>query len=368
MHVQSVRIERFRSIAHLEFSPTRYTALIGPNNHGKSNILRALDFFFSSDKPQEADFHSDGQNDAHELHVEVTFNDLNAAEQGTFRRYVLPDGTMRVRKTGSSDGISFSGYTFQPRFPWGPDVDLTNRATLAELDPAFDIARYFSNSGRITKDAVAQFKQKYAEDHPEECEVIREDGPFLGLRTVPGELLGSFYLIPAVRDLRDEAKVQSSTWFGRIFTRLISDLIQYDAGVRQVQAALKQVVATLNKPEDGSESATRPKQLSDLESSLKSFLTDWGATLEVRLSVPDLDKLFQSGVSLYVDDGINLPADRKGHGLQRAIIFALMQAWMESQAAPGTEELYVFSEVRGQEFLAGIEGRGGWIGSPVGVA
>ena len=33
-----------------------------------------------------------------------------------------------------------------------------------------------------------------------------------------------------------------------------------------------------------------------------------------------------------------------------------------------TDTEYVFSEVRGQEFLAGIEGRAGWIGSPVGGA
>ena len=44
------------------------------------------------------------------------------------------------------------------------------------------------------------------------------------------------------------------------------------------------------------------------------------------------------------------------HGGRKAGIRSVSRVW------------YVFSEVRGQEFLAGIEGRAGWIGSPVGGA
>ena len=53
-------------------------------------------------------------------------------------------------------------------------------------------------------------------------------------------------------------------------------------------------------------------------------------------------KIFELGTELYLDDGLTTTADKKGHGLQRAVIFALLRAWAhiirEESVSPDGEE------------------------------
>ena len=59
MRINHIRIHNYRSILDLEMDCQPLVTLLGPNNHGKSNVLAALEFFFStSAKPVEQDFFS----------------------------------------------------------------------------------------------------------------------------------------------------------------------------------------------------------------------------------------------------------------------------------------------------------------------
>ncbi len=53
---------------------------------------------------------------------------------------------------------------------------------------------------------------------------------------------------------------------------------------------------------------------------------------------PEVEKLFELGTDLSVDDGHSTTADRKRHGLQRALTFALIQAWAKSLRRPQVKE------------------------------
>lgn len=44
MKIVYVRIENWRSIKSVEFSPADVTVLVGSNNAGKTNILSAINF------------------------------------------------------------------------------------------------------------------------------------------------------------------------------------------------------------------------------------------------------------------------------------------------------------------------------------
>jgi len=46
MRISKVEIESFKTIESLSFELERIAVLIGENNAGKSNILRAIDLFF----------------------------------------------------------------------------------------------------------------------------------------------------------------------------------------------------------------------------------------------------------------------------------------------------------------------------------
>ena len=47
MFIQSVRVKNFRSLVDVDISFEAYTAIVGPNDSGKSNLLRALNLFFN---------------------------------------------------------------------------------------------------------------------------------------------------------------------------------------------------------------------------------------------------------------------------------------------------------------------------------
>jgi len=67
---------------------------IGQNNHGKSNILYGLMFFFGQVPFEDLDFNET----SNELFVEVTFEDLDESDQITFNKYTTASNTMCVRK------------------------------------------------------------------------------------------------------------------------------------------------------------------------------------------------------------------------------------------------------------------------------
>ena len=56
MKLTRIRIRNFRSIDDLEIRPQDYTSLIGPNNSGKSSVLRAIKLFLNQEKPTPDDW------------------------------------------------------------------------------------------------------------------------------------------------------------------------------------------------------------------------------------------------------------------------------------------------------------------------
>ena len=54
MKIIRIAIKNYRSIKALAFNPVELTALVGPNNAGKTNILSALNFLLGERFPMPA--------------------------------------------------------------------------------------------------------------------------------------------------------------------------------------------------------------------------------------------------------------------------------------------------------------------------
>lgn len=70
MQIKRIHIENFRSIKTLDFEPGPYCVLIGENNSGKSNILRALNLALGETWPSERSFSEE------DFHNQDTSNDI----------------------------------------------------------------------------------------------------------------------------------------------------------------------------------------------------------------------------------------------------------------------------------------------------
>jgi putative ATP-dependent endonuclease of OLD family len=89
MKLKLLRLKNFRCFPGELIELNNYTSLLGPNNVGKSAILRAIDIFFRS-SPKNIpvttdDFYLKKGDDS--LEIALTFDDLTAAETEEFSHY-----------------------------------------------------------------------------------------------------------------------------------------------------------------------------------------------------------------------------------------------------------------------------------------
>jgi len=330
MRIKNLRIHNYRSIHDLEMECLSLVTLLGPNNHGKSNLLAALEFFFStSAKPTDHDFflyRSEGDND---LWVEITFTELTEQEKNTFKKYVLSNETVLIRKTAriqnGANEIFYNGYVEQPDHEW-LQSDKAGNYTSRDTVNQTPLKDFVPSSGRLTKADIEEAQGRYIELHREEITFQRrlEEAPLLGQKNVGGGVLPDFYLIPAVRDLTDEIKVKATTTFGRLLNRAVREMAERDPRFSQARKQLEELVQSLN---DRGDTEQQSNQLAKLESSLEQELRSWNVKVNIEVTPPELERLFELGTNVHLDDGVKTTADRKGHGLQRALIFALLRAW-----------------------------------------
>jgi len=293
MRISEITVHNYRSIRDLHLACQPMLVLLGPNNHGKSNLLAAVEFVLSTaSKPSSADFfHFRG--DDHELWVELTFESLTEQEQNTFKKYLRSDGSIRVRKSAcltdsGNTEVSYNGYLQQPEEEW-LRADHVSTLTTRDAVGATPLAGIVPASGRLSKAHIEEAQAQYIETHRDELtfEEILETGAFLGQKNIAGGLLPDFYLVPAVRDLADETKVKTTSTFGRLLNRAIQEMAERDPRFRQLREGLQDLVNTLNRSPDGG-ADERPEQLINLEGALQDELATWGVSIDIEVLPPAL--------------------------------------------------------------------------------
>jgi hypothetical protein len=335
MKINKIKIHNFRSICDLEMECQSLVVMLGPNNHGKSNVISALEFALStSAKPAQSDFCLFGGGNG-TLWVELTFHELTEQELITFKKYLRPDSCFCVRKTArlNESGaieVSYNGYVTEPE-EWWLKGDSVTRLTSREEVQGTPLSTLVPPTGRLKKALIEENQTQYIATHAAELIFTEtlETGPFLGQKNIGGGVLPDFYLIPAVRDLADETRIRTTSTFGRLLTRAVKEMAERDPRFQEIRVGLENLVRTLNRSEEGE----RPKQLQNLETALRTELSHWGVNVEIEIIPPIVEKIFELGTNLHIDDGVRTLAEQKGHGLQRAVIFALIKAWAEALRA-----------------------------------
>ncbi len=346
MRIAHVHIHNHRSIRDLSFNTPEMVVLLGPNNHGKSNVLGAIEFALStSAKVDKDDFFVFRAENDQELWVELTFTNLSEQETRTFTKYIRHDGSIRIRKsaqiTATGDiELGYRGYVEESDLWWLRASAYEQLDTLdkvrAEAESVPELASLLEGGGRITRQRLQDWQSAYIQQHRADLTFTEglEDSPLLGPRNVAGGILPDFYLVPAVRDLSEETKVKTTTTFGRLLQRAIQEMAQHDTRFADLRNSMQQLIEELNaRPED----PTQQSRIARLEQDIGVELQAWGVNVSIEVTPPEMEKVFELGTQLHLDDGLKTPAERKGHGLQRAVLFALLRAWARTVRAPAIE-------------------------------
>lgn len=326
MVIKKVHIKNWRSIKDIELDYEKVMIFIGQNNHGKSNLLSALLFFFGEIKYDELDFNQNSD----ELFVEVTFSNLDDFDKNQFKKYLSSENEIRVRKTANKSGqFSYNGYIQNPNKEWLKEENVSNylkRETASQL-PLYNL---IPADGRITKEIFINAINQYIEQNHTTITFSYEleTTNFLGLKNVAKGIFGSVFYIPSVKSASDELNLKGSTLFNQLYSSVIQKMSETNQDYKDAKNKIVAMVNSLNKiDENGNTNTARPPELNIFEQRLERELASWNTTIDVEITPPNFDDVFKVGTSVWVNDGIKTDISRKGHGLQRALIFALIKTW-----------------------------------------
>ena len=326
MRISKVEISNWRSIVYETIVFNDLMIFIGQNNHGKSNILSAILFFFGEIGFQDLDFNSK----SNELWIEIEFEELTENEQTTFRKYVTSANTIKVRKTAlKNDTFQYNGYVEEPKEEWLKEENISDHISRenAQKLPFYEM---LPELGRIKKDDFKEAQLNYIQNHKDDIdfEYQLESTNFLGAKNVAKGSFGDLFFIPSIKRASDELSPKGNSIFAQLYSRVINKMSETNEEFIQAKQKIIDLTKILNKTnEKGEVNEDRPTDLSSLEDLIDNELRAWNTKVDIQITPPNVDDIFRVGANVLIDDGIKTDIERKGHGLQRALIFALIKAW-----------------------------------------
>ena len=156
-------------------------------------------------------------------------------------------------------------------------------------------------------------------------------------------------IIPAVRDADEDGRPGAKTSFGLLLKSIILPAIASSSEYQQMLEAVSALERKLKG--EGTEQIPAVRQLADqISSTISSLIT---ARVTLGMDTPDAEKFVGSNTVLRLDDGTATRISMQGHGLQRALVFAMLeilaaqkaiQAQAEGAAALTRRKLLLFEE------------------------
>lgn len=354
MRLSKFRIQNYRSIrdsGEIRVEPLQ--ALVGENNCGKSNCLRALQCFLMSGAGgmDVQDFNVPGE----PCIIECEFAGLSEGEAKRLRPYLLGnkvilrkelhihDDEAKGRKTVKAE---YHGYRAEPRDAWLSIAKLEEgggRVKWEDIVGEHGLPDYFRNAeGRVNKTSYRAGLERYLAEND-----VDYDDPQLGethALGIPQNLLSALpelYLLPAITDYSDEIdRRSSSTVFRRLMADLSDRIMGADPRHKELEEALGRVRALLNcSTEEGA--PERLEALGGVETSLRDVmkkLMPSVSSVSLEVQVEASKDIFARGVTIRIDDGVLTDVLNKGHGMQRSVVFSLLQMLISTARQRGDGE------------------------------
>ena len=323
MKIKTLEIKNWRSIKELKVTAQDLMIIIGQNNHGKSNLLSAILFFFGEIKHQDLDFSQGSE----ELFIDIEFSELDEQDKKTFEKYITQQETIKVRKVAYLGGsFEYKGWIQNCSEDYLKEENAGNY-TSRETANSLPFYPYLPSTGRLSKQQIIEAQQKYIQSNIENLTFSYEleKTNFMGLKSVAKGIFGEVYFLPAIKNAADDFASKDASIFSKLLGEVVETMSQYNKDWQGTKQQLAKLFSKFSKYIDGVENTERPKQLSDLENELSKELLSWNACFDIELNIPDIDSILKSNASVWINDGTRTDIARKGHGLQRAVTIALIQ-------------------------------------------
>ncbi len=344
MKLTEISIINYRSIICIsDAKVSKFQAIIGENNSGKSNILSAIDVFLSagSGGVKQEDF-NDPENT---IVIKCKFSVISPHLKKIWKPYLINDELILEKHIWLEDDSKsgkqkienqFHGYQAEPS-SWFLSIkkiklENTGRPKWKEIVDTNGLPDYFIEDTKCTQAIFEKALARYLlENEVEYDEPDLRETQALGLKSNVVASLPKFYLLKAVTDYSDEIdKRATNSTFRKLMGDLADRIIKKDPRYEKIEGALNTIKDLLNEKAEGNrEKEDRLESLKTIEDKLKEILCGLMPSVEkvsLRVVAEDIKSIFSRGIALTIDDGTDTDVLLKGHGLQRCIVFSLIQA------------------------------------------
>jgi hypothetical protein len=329
MIIENIHIENFRSLRDVDITCDTLTAIIGRNGTGKSTVLYALDAFYNvAAQFTEYDYFS--KNTDAEIKIRITYGNLRDDEKEEFKSH-LKDDKLTVAKVINAGGAKYYGASRQiPEFQ-----EIRKEAATPKRTKFNELVESEKYPGLVPKARnaaeVDSTMEQYETDHSELLETFETPQQFLGPRNIGGGKLDKytkFVLIPAVRDA--SAETDRKGVILQLIDVLVTRSVNKRPDVRQLNEEFERRVREVYSHEN-------LEELGKLAGMITELLAQYAPGAELDLAfgevIPPKINLPPAIASL-VEDNFKCPVSYTGHGLQRALIFALLQRLSLTDMSP----------------------------------
>lgn len=272
MRIGKICIENFRSIKTANIQPSEFNVFVGQNNHGKTNLFEALDWFYTG--AGDLDEIVYGRDTAKDFFVELEIMGVQAGLESvkseknreSFRKLADGRDVIRVirRKSDSSK-----------RLIWDETKNEWSSKNFAGFDKAFN-------------DCIPRLE-------------------YVSTSTRPSDI----------------AKWGKKTPIGLMLSGVLTTILEKSAKYQEFKKKFEEVF--------GSEGSDIRAQLDELSGKVKLHLEQQfpdctKVTFDV--SEPLFDDLLKN-FETTIDDGIETRAEEKGDGMQRALMLAIIKTYSD---------------------------------------
>lgn len=289
MKIKSLTILNFRSLRNVTIEVDAFNVFVGQNNHGKTNLFQAVDWFYSGKGDLAAIRHVDAD-PSQEVVVEVEFTGVqegiaritNTENQTKLKNILGTSDTMRVRRTSTAP---------KERSLFHPAGNLWKKQPTG-ADSAFN-------------NCIPRFEFVETTKNLKEVSAYKSTTPI-------GQMLGAVIAEQLSKDAAYE-----------VFHRAFDGFFQgAESGVRNTLNALSHKVCghlALQFPDCSSVS------FEIIEPSIEEFLKNYKTR---------------------VNDGVETTAEEKGDGMQRALMLAIIKTHADyrREDALGREFIFFIDE------------------------
>ncbi|MBU2495461.1 MAG: AAA family ATPase [Candidatus Omnitrophota bacterium] len=273
MRISKIIIENFRSIKKVEITADNFNIFVGQNNHGKTNLFEAIDWFFNGTKKGESvEEIRFGRSGDTEIFVEIEFT---GAQNGANRMKNEGNKTKMLNALNGSDTI---------------------------------VAKRNSNDPK--KRAVA-INGSWLDKVP------------TGFDNAFNDFLPRFEYVDTKKYFEDVAKFTKTSPVGVMLSGVLTTILEKSEQYQKFRQQFEEIFS--------GETSDIKIELDNLSGKVKIYLEkQFPDCTKVAFEVapPIFDDLLKN-FDTTIDDGIETRATEKGDGMQRALMLAILQAYAD---------------------------------------